>query len=203
MRPARQPLVIPLQNSLKYRKKRVIFAQGELADSVFYLQEGAVKLTVASTIGKTAVIAVLGPGAFLGEGCLAGQTQRTATCTTLCECTVLRLRPAALAEKPWEGRFLAFLLSRAARFEADLADQIFNSCERRLARQLLLLAGPPPDSQPRATVPKISQETLAELVGSTRPRISFFMNKFRRLGYIDYGRELEIHSSLSTVLQTD
>ena len=189
-------------------KTQPIFSQGDRADAVFFVQRGKVKLTVLSRQGKQAVVALLGPGDFFGEGCLAGQPLRMATATALTESSVLRLpkpamiralhRDAAFAEV-----FTAYLLSRNIRMEEDLVDQLFNSSEKRLARILLLLANFGKAGRPEPVVPKISQETLAEMVGTTRSRISFFMNKFRKLGFVAYNGRLEVHSSLLHVVLHD
>ena len=183
-----------------------IFAQGDAADSIFYIQEGRVKLTVLSHQGKEAVVAILGPGTFFGEGCLAGQLVRMATAVAMSDCVVMRLAKhemiRVLKEQPrFSELFVAHLLSRNIKIEEDLVDQLFNSSEKRLARVLLLLANFGKPGQPRLVIPSISQETLAEIVGTTRSRVSFFMNRFRKLGFIDYsGRSLEVHSSLLTVV---
>ena len=184
-----------------YRKKQVIFAQGDPADAVFYLERGQVKLTVVSDQGKSAVVAVLGPGDFFGEGCLAGQPVRMATASTMTEVSAVRVERQAmirlLHERPlFSERFMAHLLARNVRFEEDLVDQLFNSSEKRLARVLLLLGRFGKEGQTERVIPKISQEVLAEMVGTTRPRISGFMNKFRKLGFIEYNGGLHIHSSL-------
>jgi CRP/FNR family transcriptional regulator, cyclic AMP receptor protein len=191
-----------------YQKARPVFSQGDRADAVFFVQRGKVKLTVLSQQGKQAVIALLGPGDFFGEGCLAGQPLRMATATALTEASIVRLpkqtmirtlhRDAVFAEL-----FTTYLLSRNIRMEEDLVDQLFNSSEKRLARILLLLANFGKPGRPEPVVPKISQETLAEMVGTTRSRISFFMNKFRKLGFVQYNGRLEVHSSLLHVVLHD
>jgi CRP/FNR family transcriptional regulator, cyclic AMP receptor protein len=194
---------------VKYRIKDCIFGQGDPADSLFYIQDGKVKLTVVSKQGKEAVIAILGSGDFFGEGCLAGQPLRMATATALTACTITRLEKAemirVLHEEPsFSEVFVAHLLSRNIKFEGDLVDQLFNSSEKRLARVLLLLANFGKPGQPQVVIPKISQETLAEIVGTTRSRVSFFMNRFRKLGFVDYNSgSLEIHSSLLTIVLND
>src|SRR5579872_3808611 len=185
----------------KYRKDQVIFSQGDPADAVFYVQKGKVKLTVVSEQGKEAVIAILGADEFFGEGCLAGQAQRIATVTTMTEAVITRLEKAAIIQvihqqPTFSEKFIAHLLGRSIRVEADLVDQLFNSSEKRLARLLLLLANFGKEGQPEPVIPKISQETLAEMIGTTRSRVSFFMNKFRKLGFIDYNGGIEVHSSL-------
>jgi len=188
-----------------YRKKQVIFAQGESADAVFYLERGQVKLTVISDRGKSAVVAMLGRGDFFGEGCLAGQPVRMATASALTDVSIVRVERRAMIGLLHEGsqfseRFMAHLLARNVRFEEDLVDQLFNSSEKRLARVLLLLARFGKEGKTEPVIPKISQEVLAGMVGTTRPRISGFMNKFRKLGFIEYNGGLHIHSSLLNVL---
>jgi CRP/FNR family transcriptional regulator, cyclic AMP receptor protein len=192
----------------KYRTNKVIFSQGEPADSVFYIQKGQVKVTVISEHGKEAIVAVLGPDAFCGEGCLTGQPRRLATATAMTECEIMRLEKAAivrvLQEEPaFSEMFVSHLLARTIRVEADLVDQLFNSSEKRLARALLLLANFGKEGRPEPIVAKISQETLAEMIGTTRARVSFFMNKFRKLGLINYNGHMEIHSSLLNVVLHD
>ena len=191
-----------------YGGGQVVFAQGDRADAVFYVRKGKVKLTVLSTQGKEAVVAILGPGEFFGEGCLAGQVVRMSTATGLAECTVAKLRKAdavrMLHKDPeFSELFLAHLLSRNIRIEEDLVDQLFNSSEKRLARVLLLLANFGKEGRPEKVVPKISQETLAAIVGTTRSRVSYFMNRFRKLGFIEYNGGLEVHSSLLNVVLHD
>jgi CRP-like cAMP-binding protein len=193
----------------KYRKDQVVFSQGDTADAVFYIQRGKVKLTVVSEQGKEAVVAILGADEFCGEGCLAGQSRRIATVTAMTECTVMRLQKTSIIgvlhdEPAFSEVFISHLLTRTIRVEADLVDQLFNSSEKRLARLLLLLANFGKESKPEPIIAKISQETLAEMVGTTRSRVSFFMNKFRRLGFVDYnGGDLEVHSSLLNVILRD
>jgi CRP-like cAMP-binding protein len=189
----------------KYRKGETVFSQGKPADAVFYIQKGKVKVTVVSEQGKEAVVAILGPDEFCGEGCLTGQPLRLATATAMTDCEVMRLEKAAmirvLREEPaFSGMFVSHLLARASRVEADLVDQLFNSSEKRLARALLLLANFGKDGRPEPIIAKISQETLAEMIGTTRSRVSFFMNKFRKLGLIDYNGQIEIHPSLLNVV---
>ena len=191
-----------------YQKTRPIFAQGDRADAVFFVQRGKVKLTVLSSQGKQAVIALLGPGDFFGEGCLAGQTLRMATATAMTESSVLRLPKQLMIrtlhrDGVFSELFTRYLLARNIRMEEDLVDQLFNSSEKRLARILLLLANFGKAGRPEPVVPKISQETLAEMVGTTRSRISFFMNKFRKLGFVEYNGRLEVHSSLLHVVLHD
>jgi CRP/FNR family transcriptional regulator, cyclic AMP receptor protein len=189
----------------KFLPRNRIFAQGDPANAVFYIQEGRVKLTVVSRQGKEAVIAILGAGDFFGEGCLAGQPRRMASATAMSECSIMRLEKSALIrvlreEPDFSEMFLMHVLSRNIRFEADLVDQLFNSSEKRLARVLLLLANFGKAGEPQTVIPKISQETLAEIIGTTRSRVSFFMNRFRKMGFIDYNGGLEVHSSLLNVV---
>ena len=191
-----------------YRKNQVIFAQGERAENVFFVERGKVKLTVLSQQGKQAVIAILGPGNFFGEGCLAGQPLRMSTATAMTDSTIVALPKQAMiralhADSAFAETFTTYLLSRNIRFEEDLVDQLFNSSEKRLARILLLLANFGKEGRPEPVVPKVSQETLAEMVGTTRSRVSFFMNKFRKLGFIEYNGGLEVHSSLLHVVLHD
>ena len=194
---------------LKLRKKQIIFSQGDAADAVFYLLEGKIKLTVISQKGKEAIVAVLGRADFLGEACLAGQLVRMATATSMEDSTIVRIEKGAmirvLHEEPtFSELFMSHLLSRNIRVEEDLVDQLFNSSEKRLARILLLLAHFGKESNNvDILIPKISQETLAEMVGTTRSRISFFMNKFRKLGLIEYNGGLQIHSSLLNIILHD
>ena len=188
-----------------YRKKQVIFAQGDPADAVFYLERGEVKLTVVSQRGRAAVVAMLGPGDFFGEGCLAGQPLRMATAAAMTDVSLVRIARQAMIRllherSPFSERFMAHLLARNVRFEEDLVDQLFNSSEKRLARVLLLLARFGKEGKSEPVILNISQEVLAEMVGTTRPRISGFMNKFRKLGFIEYNGGLQIHSSLLNVL---
>jgi CRP/FNR family transcriptional regulator, cyclic AMP receptor protein len=192
----------------KYRKDQVVFTQGDSADSVFYIQKGKVKVTVVSEQGKEAVVAVLGPDDFFGEGCLAGQPRRMATVSAMADGLFMRLEKAAIVrvihdEPAFSEMFIAHLLARTIRVEEDLVDQLFNSSEKRLARVLLLLANFGKEGRPQPVIAKISQETLAEMVGTTRSRVSFFMNKFRKLGFIQYNGSLEVHSSLLNVVLHD
>jgi CRP/FNR family transcriptional regulator, cyclic AMP receptor protein len=196
------------KTSAEYRAKDRIFAQGDAADDIFYLREGGVKLTVLSKQGKEAVVAILKEGDFFGEGCLAGQQVRMATAVALSECSVMKLERAAVLkllheQPPFAELFVGHLLSRNIKIEEDLVDQLFNSSEKRLARVLLLLANFGKEGKPELVIPKISQETLAGIVGTTRPRISFFMNRFRKMGFIDYNGGLKIHSSLLNVVLHD
>jgi len=186
---------------LKYRKDQIVFSQGETADAVFYIQQGTVKLTVVSDQGKEAVVAMMGPGHFFGEGCLNGHPLRVATTSAVDECVITRLEKATMIatlhnETEFSELFISYLLTRNSRIEEDLVDQLFNSSEKRLARLLLLLANFGKEGRPEPIVGKFSQETLAEMIGTTRARVSFFMNKFRRLGFIEYNGHLEVHTSL-------
>jgi len=191
----------------KYPRGAAVFSQGDAASDVFYLRQGSVKLSVLSRTGKEAVVAILGPGDFFGEGCLAGQPRRMATAHVLTSSTALVVEKAEMlkmlhAQPTLADRFLAHMLARNIRIEEDLIDQLFNSSEKRLARALLLLARCGTDDKP-LRLPKLSQETLAEMVGTTRSRINFFMNKFRDLGFIDYNGDLKVNSSLLTVVLHD
>ncbi|WP_031499897.1 Crp/Fnr family transcriptional regulator [Bryobacter aggregatus] len=186
----------------------VLFAQGDPASSLYYIQKGKVKLTVVSKSGKEAVIAVLGDGNFFGEGCLAAQKQRMSTATCMAASIITRIDKATVvetlqAEASFSELLLSYMLTRTMRIEEDLVDQLFNSSEKRLARALLLLANFGKEGKPETVIPKISQETLAEMIGTTRSRVSFFMNKFRRLGFIEYNGTLQIHSSLLNVVLHD
>jgi CRP/FNR family transcriptional regulator, cyclic AMP receptor protein len=191
-----------------YEENIVVFSQGDLAHSLLYIQKGKVKISVLSKGGKEAVIAMLGEGDFFGEGCLAGQPLRISTAITLTECSIMRLEKATVIEMlhkepAFSELLLAYTLSRTIRIEEDLVDQLFNSSEKRLARALLLLANFGKEGKPETVIPTISQETLAEMIGTTRSRVSFFMNKFRRLGFIKYNGTLEVHSSLLNVVLHD
>jgi CRP/FNR family cyclic AMP-dependent transcriptional regulator len=191
-----------------YSKSEVVFSQSDRADAIFYIQKGKVKLTVVSNAGKEAIIAILGAGDFLGEGCLGGRPVRLATATAMGDCSIVRLeKPATIRvlhdEPAFSEMFLAYLLTRNMRIEEDLVDQLFNSSEKRLARVLLLLANFGKEGKPEPVIAKISQETLAEMIGTTRSRVSFFMNKFRKLGFIEYKDGLEVHSSLLHVVLHD
>ena len=191
-----------------YKKRQKIFCQGDPADSLFYIQQGKIKLTIISKEGKEAVLALLGPGDFLGEGCLSGQQLRIATASTMSQCSLMRLEKAVVIrtlqdEPAFSNLFLTYILIRNIRVEEDLVDLLFNSSEKRLARVLLLLANYGKEGKPEPVIPKISQETLAEIVGTTRARISFFMNKFRKLGFIDYNGGLHVHSSLMNIILHD
>jgi CRP/FNR family cyclic AMP-dependent transcriptional regulator len=190
------------------KKKRVIYAQGDATDEIFYIQKGQIKLTVVSAAGKEATIGILQAGDFFGEGGLAGQPLHMGSATTLTDCEVMRIEKKEMLdclhkERELSDLFVSYLLSRNIRYEEDLVDQLFNSSEKRLARILLLLARFGKEGTPETVIPKISQETLAEMVGTTRSRVSFFMNKFRKLGFIKYNGELEVHSSLLNVVLHD
>ena len=192
----------------KYRKDQTVFAQGNSADAVFYIQKGKVKITVVSEQGKEAVVAILGQDEFCGEGCLTGQPRRLATARAMTECEIMRIEKEAmirvLHEEPaFSEMFVAHLLARTIRVEEDLVDQLFNSSEKRLARALLLLANFGKDGRPEPVIAKVNQETLAELIGTTRSRVSHFMNKFRKLGFIEYNGHFEVHSSLLNVVLHD
>jgi CRP/FNR family transcriptional regulator, cyclic AMP receptor protein len=192
----------------KYRADQRVFSQDDRADAVFYIQTGRVKITVVSKQGKEAVVAVLGPDAFFGEGCLAGQTRRMGTAVAMTQCEIMRLEKAAiirlLHEEPtFSEMFIARLLARTIRVEEDLVDQLFNSSEKRLARALLLLANFGKEGRPEPVIANVSQETLADMIGTTRSRVNLFMNKFRKLGFIDYNGHLEVHSSLLNVVLFD
>jgi CRP/FNR family cyclic AMP-dependent transcriptional regulator len=191
-----------------FPNKRTIFAQGDAADSVFYIQKGKVKLIVVAQSGKEATIGILNKGDFFGEGCLTEQPSRMCSAVAMIDCEVMRIDKKSMMdvihrERAFSDMFVAYLLTRNIRYQEDLVDQLFNSSEKRLARILLLLAHFGKDGKPEVAIPKISQETLAEMVGTTRGRVSFFMNRFRRLGLIRYNGELEVHSSLLNVVLHD
>jgi CRP/FNR family cyclic AMP-dependent transcriptional regulator len=193
---------------VEYRRADVVFTQGDACNSVLYIKRGGVKLSVLSKTGREAVIALLGPGDFFGEGCLAGQPVRLGTATAIMACTVLLVEKDDMVrllhqQHALSDRFIAHLLSRNLRIEADLLDQLFNSAEKRLARTLLRLAQYEKQDTPVRALPKVSQETLAEMIGTTRSRINFFMNKFQRLGFIEYKDGLKINHSLLTVVLHD
>jgi CRP/FNR family cyclic AMP-dependent transcriptional regulator len=190
-----------------YRKSQKIFSQGEKANSVFYIREGKVKVYVTSEQGKEAVVALHGSGEFFGEGCLTGQPVRLATTVAMTECVIMRLDKAAIVrvlrgEPKFSEMFMAYILARNARVEEDLVDQLFNSSEKRLARVLLLMARFGKEGKPEPSI-AVSQATLAEMIGTTRSRVSTFMNKFRKLGFINYNGELEVHNSLLNVVLHD
>jgi CRP/FNR family transcriptional regulator, cyclic AMP receptor protein len=191
-----------------FRKDQIVYRQGDPADSVFFVQSGKIKKTVVSEEGKEAVVALLGTGDFFGEGCLAGEALRLATVSAMTNCVIARISKADITrviheEPAFAELFISHLLARNSRVEEDLVDQLFNSSEKRLARLLLLLANFGKDSRPEPIIAKISQETLADMIGTTRSRVSFFMNKFRELGLIDYNGHIEVHSSLLNVVLHD
>src|ERR1700724_1158798 len=194
---------------VSFSRKQTIFTQGDAADSVFYIQEGKVKLTVVSKIGKEATLGILSGGEFFGEGGLAGQSLRMGSATAMTDCELMRIEKKAMVvalhqQHTLSDLFTAYLLGRNIRYEADLVDQLFNSSEKRLARILLLLAHFGKEGVPETVIPKISQETLAEMIGTTRSRVSFFMNRFRKLGFVDYGESgLQVHSSLLNIVLHD
>ncbi|MDO8677730.1 MAG: Crp/Fnr family transcriptional regulator [Acidobacteriota bacterium] len=190
---------------VRYARGAVVFAQGSVANSVLYIQNGAVKLSVLSTTGKEAVVAMLGPGDFFGEGCLAGQPRRMGSATAMVPTTILRVTKREMMrtlhdQSALSDRFITHMLARNIRIEEDLVDQLFNSSEKRLARTLLLLARYGNEDAPQGVLPKLSQETLAEMVGTTRSRVNFFMNKFRKLGLIEYNGGIKINNSLLSVV---
>jgi CRP-like cAMP-binding protein len=189
-------------------KKQTIFAQGDETDAVFYVQKGKVRLTVVSKTGKEATIGIVSEGNFFGEAALAGQVRRMGSAAAMTDCDLMRIDKKAMmsalhGERAFSDLFVGYLLARNIRYEEDLVDQLFNSSEKRLARVLLLLARFGKEGAPEAVVPKINQETLAEMVGTTRSRVSFFMNRFRKLGFIHYNGGLQVHSSLLNVVLHD
>jgi CRP/FNR family cyclic AMP-dependent transcriptional regulator len=193
-----------------FAEKKMIFAQGDSSHAVFYIQKGKVKLSVVSESGREATIGILNEGSFFGESCLTGQPLRLCSATAMTDCTVMRIKKKSMMEvlhreHAFSDMFVAYLLTRNIRYEEDLVDQLFNSSEKRLARVLLLLAHFGKDGKPESVIPKISQEVLAEMVGTTRSRVSFFMNRFRKLGFIDYrgGDALQVHSSLLNIVLHD
>lgn len=193
---------------LKYRRNQPVFRQGDPADAVFYIQAGKIQVTVVSEHGKEGVIGILEPGEFFGEGCLVGQPLHLATASAMTDCTIARVEKAEMVRKLLEDavfskQFMAFLLSRNAQIEADLVDQLFNSSEKRLARVLLLLANFGKDGELQPVIPQINQDILAARVGTTRSRVNHFMNKFRKLGFIEYNGSLKVHSSLLNVIVHD
>jgi len=193
---------------LEYRKDQIVFAQGDVADTVFYIQKGRLKVVVVSEQGKEAVVGILEPGQFFGEGCLNGHSLRIATTTALEHCLFTAITKSAMlaalhSEPAFSEMFMAYLLTRNNRIEEDLIDQLFNSSEKRLARLLLLLANFGKEGSPQAISPNISQATLAEMIGTTRSRVSFFMNKFRKLGFISYNGKIEVHNSLLNAILYD
>jgi CRP/FNR family transcriptional regulator, cyclic AMP receptor protein len=190
---------------VEYRRSQKIYAQGDPATSVMYIQTGGVKLSVVNEVGKEAVVGILGPGDFFGEGCLAGQRVRMGTATAITPTAILVIEKDEMmrvlgSEHALSDRFMSYILSRNIRIEEDLIDQLFNSSEKRLARTLLLLARYGKDSQPQKMLPRVSQEMLAEMIGTTRSRVNFFMNKFRKLGFIQYNGGLQVHSSLLSIV---
>ena len=190
---------------IEFKKAEVVYSQGEAAKSIMYLQAGGIKLSVVNEVGKEAVVAILEPGDFFGEGCLAGQSVRMGTATAITPSAVLDIEKSEMfkvlhEQHAFSDRFLTFMLARNIRIEEDLIDQLFNSSEKRLARTLLLLARYGKEDRPQGVLPKVSQETLAEMIGTTRSRINFFMNKFRKLGFIKYNGGLQINTSLLTVV---
>jgi len=196
------------RTTANYERSEAVFVQGDSANAIYYLQKGKVKLTVVSNQGKEAVVAILGAGDFFGEGCLAHQALRMSTATAMDESSIMRLEKTRMMrvlhdEPAFSEVFVAHLLARSIRVEEDLVDQLFNSSEKRLARVLLMMANFGKEGEPIPIIPKISQETLAEMVGTTRSRISFFMNKFRSQGFIDYKGRVEVHSSLLNVILND
>jgi CRP/FNR family transcriptional regulator, cyclic AMP receptor protein len=193
-----------------FSKKQAIFVQGDPSDAVFYIQKGKIKLTVVSQMGKEATIGILNEGDFFGEGCLAGQPLRLCSATAMTDCSVMKIDKKSMTEvlhreHAFSDMFVAYLLTRNIRHEEDLVDQLFNSSEKRLARILLLLAHFGKDGKPETVIPRLSQETLAEMVGTTRARVSSFMNKFRKLGFVEYdgGSGLQVHSSLLNIVLHD
>jgi CRP/FNR family cyclic AMP-dependent transcriptional regulator len=196
------------RNIASYRKNQKVFSQGEAADCVFYVLKGEIKVSVLSEQGREAVVALLGKNEFCGEGCLAGQKRRMATAIAINECEIMRIEKEAImrllrSEPTFAEMFVAHLLLRTIRVEEDLVDQLFNSSEKRLARALLLLANFGKEGKPEPIITKVSQELLAEMIGTTRSRVSFFMNKFRKLGFISYNGKIEVHSSLLSVVLND
>ena len=198
------------QKPVSFARRSAIFSQGDAADAVFYIREGKVRLTVVSNNGREATVGVLSAGDFCGEGCLGGQPLRMGSAIAMTECAILRIDKKLMMEAlhrqhEFSDLFVAYLLARNIRYEEDLVDQLFNSSEKRLARILLLLAHFGKEGKPETVIPKISQETLAEMVGTTRSRVSFFMNRFRKLGFVEYsgGAELQVHSSLLNVVLHD
>jgi CRP/FNR family cyclic AMP-dependent transcriptional regulator len=193
---------------VQYRKSEKVYTQGDAAASVMYVQNGGIKISVVNEAGKEAVVAILGPGDFFGEGCLAGQQIRMATATAIMPTAVLVVEKNEMArvlhaEHALSDRFMSYVLSRNIRVEEDLVDQLFNSSEKRLARTLLLLARYGKEPHPERTLPKVSQETLAEMIGTTRSRVNFFMNRFKKMGFIRYNGGLQVHSSLLSVVLHD
>ena len=193
---------------VKYRRNQVIFAQGDEAEAVYYIEDGRVKVTVVSDQGKEAVVAIHDQGDFFGEACLTGQPRRLATATAITDGVIMKLDKAMIAqvlhdEPKFSDMFMSYLLTRTVRVEADLVDQLFNSSEKRLARVLLLMANFAKEGRPETVITKMSQETLAEMIGTTRSRVNVFMNKFRKLGFVEYNGEMKVHSSLLNIVLHD
>jgi len=193
---------------VKYRRNQVIFAQGDAAEAVYYIEDGRIKVTVVSDQGKEAVVAIHDKGDFFGEACLTGQPRRLATATAMTDGVVMKLDKAMIAhvlhdEPKFSDMFMSYLLTRTVRVEADLVDQLFNSSEKRLARVLLLMANFAKEGRPQTVITKMSQETLAEMIGTTRSRVNVFMNKFRKLGFVEYNGEMKVHSSLLNIVLHD
>jgi CRP-like cAMP-binding protein len=196
------------KTTLKVPKKQILFSQGDATDAVFYVQAGKVKLSVVSPHGKEAVIVILEPGSFFGEGCLAGQLVHLATATAVDDARIVRIDKQSMLrllqdDRTFSALFLAYMLARNVRIQEDLVDQLFNSSEKRLARVLLLMAHFGKEGTPEEVIPKISQETLAEMIGTTRSRVSFFMNRFKKMGLIHYDDGLHVHSSLLNIVLHD
>jgi CRP/FNR family transcriptional regulator, cyclic AMP receptor protein len=196
------------KTTLKFPKKQILFSQGDTTDAVFYVQAGKVKLTVVSPQGKEAVIAILEPGSFFGEGCLAGQLVHLATATAVDDARIVRIGKQSMLgllqdDRTFSALFLAYMLDRNVRIQEDLVDQLFNSSEKRLARILLLMAHFGKEGKPEVVIPKISQETLAEMIGTTPSRVSFFINRFKKMGLIHYNNGLHVHSSLLNIVLHD
>lgn len=208
--PALDPVALLAQpgkgrRTIKYRKKQILFSQGDPADAIFYVQSGKLKASVVSERGKEAVAAIIGPDEFFGEACMAGQTRRLVTVSAMTEAVVVRIEKEAMIRliqerSSFSQMFMAHILNRTIRVEADLVDQLFNSSERRLARLLLILANYGKEGEPEPVIAKISQATLAEMIGTTRSRVSFFMNRFRKLGFIDYNGQIQVHKSLLSLV---
>jgi len=193
---------------VKYRHNQVVFAQGDAAEAVYYIEDGRVKITVVSDQGKEAVVAIHDKGDFFGEACLTGQPRRLATATAMTDGVIMKLDKAMIArvlhdEPKFSDMFMSYLLTRTVRVEADLVDQLFNSSEKRLARLLLLMANFAKEGRPETVITKMSQETLAEMIGTTRSRVNVFMNKFRKLGFVEYNGEMKVHSSLLNIVLHD
>ena len=193
---------------VKYRRNQVVFAQGDAAAAVYYVEDGSVKVTVVSDQGKEAVVAIHDKGDFFGEACLTGQPRRLATATAMTDGVIMKFDKASIVrvlhdEPKFSDMFMSYLLTRTVRVEADLVDQLFNSSEKRLARVLLLMANFAKEGRPETVITKMSQETLAEMIGTTRSRVNVFMNKFRKLGFVEYNGEMKVHSSLLNIVLHD